>query len=62
MVWGVQGKFEDIGAEARKVFMIDSFEGIKAEYQRGLSNSFGVSHSVCYAGRRPRAGNRSLSP
>lgn len=42
-----QGKFEDIGAEARKVFQIDSFEGIKAEYQRGLSNSFGVSHTVC---------------
>mmetsp|Transcript_1144 Transcript_1144/g.2477 ORF Transcript_1144/g.2477 Transcript_1144/m.2477 type:complete len:295 (-) Transcript_1144:475-1359(-) len=40
------GKFEDIGAEARKVFQVDTFEGIKAEYQRGLSNSFGVSHTI----------------
>ncbi|KAJ1490545.1 eukaryotic porin/Tom40, partial [Baffinella frigidus] len=38
------GKFEDIGSDSRKIFMLDSFEGMRFEYQRGLSNSFGVSH------------------
>ena len=44
MVGRSQGKFEDINADSRKIFMLDSFEGMRFEYQRGLSNSFGVSH------------------
>lgn len=46
------GKFEDVNAESRKIFQIDTFEGIKVEYQRGLNNNFGVSH-VAHFGASP---------
>jgi hypothetical protein len=45
-----QGKFEDSNAEAKKIFQIDTFEGIRMEYQRGLNNSFGVSHVAHFGG------------
>jgi len=40
------GKFEDVNAEARKMFTLNSFEGLRLEYQRGLSQSFGVGHNI----------------
>ena len=49
-----QGKFEDVNAEAKKIFQIDTFEGIRMEYQRGLNNSFGVSH-VAHLGASPES-------
>ena len=29
------------------MFMLNTFEGMRLEYQRGLSPSFGVGHNVC---------------
>jgi hypothetical protein len=48
----LQGKFEDVNAESKKIFQIDTFEGARVEYQRGLNNSFGVSH-VAHLGGSP---------
>lgn len=38
------GKFEDLSSEANKLFTLDTFEGIRLDWQRGLSNAFGVNH------------------
>ena len=39
-----QGKFEDISIEANKIFLLDTFEGVRIDWQRPLSNAFGVNH------------------
>jgi len=38
------GKFEDMSNEANKIFLLDTFEGVRIDWQRPLSNAFGVSH------------------
>ncbi len=42
----VQGKYEDVNQEAKKIFALNTFEGLRLEYQRGLSQSFGVGHNI----------------
>ena len=38
------GKFEDISAEANRIFLLETFEGVRVDWQRPLSNAFGVNH------------------
>ena len=42
----IQGKFEDMSAEATKLFMLDTFEGVRLDWQRpmGGAGNFAVNH------------------